>query len=214
MTRFKLFTTSAIAATVAAPMAFADVASGKVDTHPNIASAGSETPVGSTPTSAETGTQMTDNERRDIGNAEYDPTRMAMPEAEYKALMASVGADFKTSDGVALGTVSGIDFDAQGNPELAVKLLDDTKFEAEKLILTLLPESVELSGDAIIIDESADDLFLAADNATTRGDDSVVNVNIMYRLFAVHGHNTLYRKAAFLPEGRLFCCTTFPLPSP
>lgn len=179
MTHFKFATATAIAALISAPMAFADVASGKADTNPNTASAGSETQVGSIPTTQETGNQMQDNERRDLGNAEYDPTRMAMSEAEYTALVASVGADFQTSDGVELGTVSGVDFDAQGNPELMIALRDDNKFEAENLILTLLPESVQLDGRSIIIDETADNLFLAANNATDRGDDTTVTVNIM-----------------------------------
>ncbi|WP_370401724.1 hypothetical protein [Sulfitobacter sp. JB4-11] len=176
MTRKILMTTSTIAALVAAPLAHADgsIESELPGNSPAITDYGTKTDVGSLTNSdkEQLGTRF------GVGIAEYDPTRMTMPEEEYMALMTAVGGDFATSDGMLLGKVTAIDFDAQGNPELSIALLEDTRFDAENLILTLLPESVKLSGNQIIIDETADDLYLAASTSTAR-EVRTVNVNIM-----------------------------------
>ncbi len=175
MTRSFLITTTTIATLIAAPMAFAsdDSASDLTGNSPAITEGGQANVVGSS-TPGDLATK-----RPGIGIAEYDPTRMAMPKSEYDALIASVGADFKTQDGEVLGVVENLTFDAQGNPEMVVDLVSDTKIDAETLVVTLLPESVELRDGKIFLDTTADELYLKAQDGSKRDDETRTTVIVM-----------------------------------
>ena len=176
MTRKFLLTTTTIATLIAAPAAFAsqDSASDLTGNSPAITEGGNANVVGST-----AGTPEVATKRPGIGIAEYDPTRMAMTEEQYAALAASVGAAFKTQDDEILGYIDGVTFDAQGNPELVVDLLDDTKIDAETLVVTLLPESVTLRNGMIYLDTTADELYLKAQSGSKRDDETRTTVIVM-----------------------------------
>ena len=174
MTRSFLMTTSTIAALAFAPSAFAQsVAAEMPGQSPAVTEGGNDNIVGSSSPS-ELATK-----RPGTGIAEYDPQRMAMPKVEYDALIASVGADFKTNEGTVLGVVENVMFDAQGNPELVVDLNNDTKIDAETLVVTLLPESVTLRDGKIFLDTSADELYLKAQDGSKRDDETRTTVIVM-----------------------------------
>lgn len=174
MTRSILKTTTVIAALAAAPMALADQDSmtDATGNSPAITEGGDANVVGSIPTDERT-------KRYNIGDSEYDPTRMAMPEAEYNALRASVGAEFKTNEGKVMGVIENVMFDAQGNPELVVDLNNDTKIDAETLVVTLLPESVVLRDGLIFLDTSEDELYNKALAGSKRDDETRTTVIVM-----------------------------------
>ncbi len=174
MTRSFLITTSAIIALAAAPAAYAQsVAETMPGNSPAVTEGGAANVVGSSTPSDYAIT------RQGIGIADYDPMRMAMPKSEYDALIASVGADFKTNEGTVLGVVEDVMFDAQGNPELVVDLNDDTKIDAETLVVTLLPESVDLIDGKIILDTSEDELYNKAQSGVARDDETRTTVIVM-----------------------------------
>ncbi|MDF1727375.1 MAG: hypothetical protein P1U53_06465 [Sulfitobacter sp.] len=175
MTR-NILATTALTALLAAPVAFADEAT-PLDIggdSPEITHDGGETVVGSTDGRAAVAT-----ERPGIGIAEYDPTRATVTEAEFDVLRASPGADFETQDGVRLGVVQDVMFDAQGNPEMVVNLLNDTQIEADTLVVTLLPGSFTLVNNALLIDTTADELYLKAQQGAKRNDENRTTVIVM-----------------------------------
>ena len=176
MTRKFLLTSTTIATLIAAPAAFAtqDSASDLQGNSPAVTEGGDANVVGST-----AGTPEIAKKRPGIGIAEYDPTRMAMSEEEYAALSRSVGAEFKTQDNEVLGTVENVTFDAQGNPELVVDLLNTANIDADTLVVTLLPESVNLRDGRIIIDTTADELYLKAQSGSKRDDETRTTVIVM-----------------------------------
>ena len=176
MTRKFLLTTPTIASLIAAPVAFAsqDSASDLQGNSPAVTEGGNANVVGSSTPMPDVATK-----RQGIGIAEYDPTRMAMTEEQYAAISASVGAEFKTQDGEVLGYVEGVTFDAQGNPEMIVDLLDTTKIDAETLVVTLLPDSVTLRDGKIFLDTTADELYLKAQSGSKRDDETRTTVIVM-----------------------------------
>ena len=175
MTR-KIFATTALTALLAAPLAYADEAT-PLDVggdSPRITNDGRETTVGSTDGRAAVAT-----ERPGIGIAEYDFTRSTVTEAEFNALAASPGADFETQDGVVLGQVQNVMFDAQGNPELVVDLRNDSGIDAETLVVTLLPNSFALVNGAMVLDTTADELFLKAEQGSVANSAERTTVIVM-----------------------------------
>lgn len=175
MTRSFLATTTTIAALIAAPMALAsqDSMTDVTGNSPAITEGGDTNVVGSTASNSE------NTKRYGIGDSAYDPTRMAMSEAEYNALGRSIGAEFKTQDGVVLGMVEDVMVDAQGNPELVVDLNNDTKIDADTLVVTLLPDSIMLSEGRIIIDTTEDELYNKAQAGSKRDDETRTTVIVM-----------------------------------
>lgn len=174
MTRNFLMTSTTIAALVAAPMAFAteDSASDLQGNSPAITETGLKNEVGSINAD---GTQK----RYSIGGSEYDATTMTMSEAEYRALVASVGAYFETQDGKTLGVIEDLTFDGQGNPELIVDLVNDTKIDADTLVVTLLPDSVTLTDGKVLISTTEDELYLKAQSGSKRDDETRTTVIVM-----------------------------------
>ena len=168
MTRKFLMTSTVIASLIAAPVAYAESLAEQGDgVNPEITEGGQGTTVGST---ANADTDQ--NIKTGIGESEFDPTRMAMTEAQYDAVVASVGAEFQTRSGETLGMVEDVMFDGQGNPELSIKLADASKLDAEMLKLTLLPESIMVVDNKIVLDITADDLFLNAQDGGERDADN------------------------------------------
>ena len=161
---------------MAAPVAFAanDSASDLKGNSPAITEGGNANVVGSINNTTEVAPA-----RPGIGISEYDPTRMTMTEEQYNAIAATVGAEFKTQDEEILGYVTNVTFDAQGNPELVVDLVDDTKIDAETLVVTLLPESVIIQDGRLIIDTTADELYLKAQSGSKRDDETRTTVIVM-----------------------------------
>lgn len=175
MTRNILLST-AIAALIATPAAFASEnnATDLQGNSPAVTESGNANAVGSTQNDTDVAMK-----RPGVGIAEYDPTTMKMTRAQYNALSASVGADFKTQDGIMLGMVEEVTFDGQGNPEMVVDLVEDTKIDAETLIVTLLPESITLVEGQILIDTTADELYLKAQSGSKRDDETSTTVVVM-----------------------------------
>lgn len=175
MTRNILLTSTTIATLIAAPVALADdSASDLQGNSPAITEGGQDNIVGSTPSDPDV-----PSDRVDLGIAEYDPERNAVTAEEYDALKASIGSDFRTQDGVVLGVVEGVTFDAQGNPELSVNLHDDTEIEADRLVVTLLPGSLTLADGKIFLDTTADELYTKAQSGAKRDDETRTTVIIM-----------------------------------
>lgn len=175
MTRSFLITSTTIATLIAAPLAFAaeDSVSDLQGNSPAVTEGGDKNVVGST------GNTENATTRAGLGIAEYDATRMAMTEEQYLALSRSVGADFKTQDNEVLGVVETVTFDGQGNPELVVDLNDETKIDADMLVVTLLPESVTLKDGKIFLDTTADELYLKAQAGSKRDDETRTTVIVM-----------------------------------
>ncbi|MCX7559486.1 hypothetical protein OS190_07870 [Sulfitobacter sp. F26204] len=175
MTRKFLMTSTTIATLIAAPMAFAaeNSASDLQGNSPAVTEGGNKNVVGSTANSDIA------TKRVGLGIAEYDATRMVTTKEEYQALARSVGADFKTQDNEVLGVVDGVTFDAQGNPELVVNLNDDSKIDADTLVVTLLPESLTLRDGKIFLDTTADELYLKAQDGSKRDDETRTTVIVM-----------------------------------
>ncbi|MEM6941385.1 MAG: hypothetical protein AAF943_07460 [Pseudomonadota bacterium] len=175
MTRSVLMTTSTIAALIAAPMAFATEAT-TLDmggNSPAITNGGDTSIAGS----SEPGRLPT--AKPGIGVSTFEPTPSPLPQAEYDALMASVGSDFKTNEGTILGVVTDVTMDAQGHPEMVVDLRDDTKIDADVLVVTLLPESVQLRDGKIFLDTSEDELYNKAQAGAARDDETRTAVIVM-----------------------------------
>ncbi|MDF3413981.1 hypothetical protein HKX54_05910 [Sulfitobacter sp. M57] len=176
MTRSILATTTAIATLVTTSFAFAaeNAASDLQGNSPAVTEGGNANVVGSTPTSGDLASK-----RFGIGESEYDPTRMAMTQQQYDALNAAIGAEFKTSDGKVLGMIEDVTIDGQGNPNLEVDLNDDTKIDADNLVITLLPDSIVLKEGKIFIDTSEDNLYLQAQDGSKADDESRTTVIVM-----------------------------------
>ena len=155
MTRKLLMTTTTLIALAAAPMAYA------------------ETPQASTGTGSEVASEGafkydTNSPRISNGMAEFDDTSIAMSQATFRALSNARGNDLETSDGVKIGTVTGLDFNAQGNPELMVDLAADTKIAAEVLVITVQPENLMIKDGQIYLATSLDELYLKAQSGNAR----------------------------------------------
>lgn len=176
MTRSILATTTAIATMVATSFAFAaeNSASDLQGNSPAITEGGNANEVGSTDTSNDLVTK-----RFGIGDSAFDATRMAMSEEQYDALAASIGADFQTNEGKVLGVIKDVTIDAQGNPNLEVDLNEDTKIDAELLVITLLPDSIVLKDGKIFIDTSEDNLYLQAQDGSKADDETRTTVIVM-----------------------------------
>ena len=175
MTRSFILSTTAAVALMAAPLAHATENSTAVPGNsPAITETGNANVVGSTSNELDTATK-----RYGIGIAEYDPTRMAMPQSTYDALAAAVGDEFKTTDGERLGVVSGLTFDAQGNPELAIDLDPETPIDAETLVITLLPESLQVVDGKIFLDTTLGELSMLAQDGSKRDDETRTTVIVM-----------------------------------
>jgi hypothetical protein len=176
MTRKFALTTTTIAALIAGPAAMADtsLASELPTNSPQVSETATKTEAGSTLNNYDA-----KDKRYGLGIAEYDPVTMNLTDAEYAAIKGSVGADFETKDGMKLGVVKGVSFDGQGNPEMIVDLVEDTKIEAETLVVTLLPDSLNLVNGQIVIDTTADELFLKAQSGAIRDDETRTTVIVM-----------------------------------
>lgn len=176
MTRSILATTTAIATLVATSFAFAaeNSVSDLQGNSPAVTEGGQDNTVGSTENTSDLVTK-----RFGIGESAYDATRMAMSEEHYHALNASIGADFMTNEGKVLGMIEDVTIDAQGNPNLEVELNDDTKIDAELLVITLLPESIVLKEGKIFIDTSEDNLYLQAQDGSKADDETRTTVIVM-----------------------------------
>ncbi|KAJ05044.1 hypothetical protein [Sulfitobacter mediterraneus] len=176
MTRKFLLTSTTIATLVAAPMAYASgtIADELPTNSPEVSANVPATDGGSTLNNYDT-----NNKRYGLGIADYDPTTMSLTDAEYAAVKASVGANFETQDGEVLGVVKGISFDGQGNPEMVVDLEEDTKIDAEVLVVTLLPDSLRLDNGQIVIDTTADGLYLKAQQGSKADDETRTTVIVM-----------------------------------
>lgn len=176
MTRSILATTTAIATLVATSFAFAaeNSVSDLQGNSPAVTEGGQDNTVGSTENTSDLVTK-----RFGIGESAYDATRMAMSEEQYDALNASIGADFMTNEGKVLGMIEDVTIDAQGNPNLEVELNDDTKIDAELLVITLLPESIVLKEGKIFIDTSEDNLYLQAQDGSKADDETRTTVIVM-----------------------------------
>lgn len=177
MTRKFLITSTTIATLMTAPMAIAseDSVTDPIGNSPAVTEGGDKNAVGSIPTPA----SELATKRPGIGIADYDPTVMSMTIEEYNALARSVGSDLKVRDGEVLGTVTDVTFDGQGNPEMVVDLKEDVKIDAETLVLTLLPESLELVDGRIVLDTTADELYLKAQSGSKRDDETSTTVIVM-----------------------------------
>ncbi|MEM6305001.1 MAG: hypothetical protein AAF744_09780 [Pseudomonadota bacterium] len=177
MTYKFLITASTIATLAAAPMAMAqtvDSASDLQGNSPNVTEGGFDSDAGSIANAD----KVAPRTRQGIGIAAFDPTTTTLSQNEYDVLAASVGGDFETSDGVLLGEVTGLAFDGQGNPEIEVDLLAETKIDAETLVMTILPENLEVMNGKIFIDVTYDELYLQAQDGSKRDDESRTNVVI------------------------------------
>ncbi|MFT6674705.1 MAG: hypothetical protein ACJAVM_000888 [Sulfitobacter sp.] len=176
MTRNILLTSTTIATLIAAPLAYAE---GSIDTElqtqsPQVAETQQKTDAGSS-----TNDLVAKDTRYGVGIAEYDPVMMNLSDKEYAAVKASVGANFETQDGAVLGVVQGVSFDGQGNPEMVVDLEEDSKIDAEVLVVTLLPESLRLEDGQIVIDTTADELYLKAQDGSKRDDETRTTIIVM-----------------------------------
>ncbi len=156
MTRNFIMTTAAFTALVAAPMAYAETATKDI-------------------TAAEISQTETG-----LGIAEYDPTGMSVTQEEYDLLAASVGAQLMTTANDSIGKITGVGFDGQGNAELAVELPADTTLEAEMLTIVLLPNSLKMVDDTVLLDTTVDELSLMVkDSGSEGGADRAVRIQIM-----------------------------------
>lgn len=176
MTRSILATTTAIATLVATSVAFAaeNSVSDLQGNSPAVTEGGNANEVGSTAATSDLATK-----RFGIGEAEYDATRMAMSQEQYAALGASIGADFMTNEGKVLGMIKDVTIDGQGNPNLEVDLNEDTKIDADVLVITLLPDSIVLKDGKIFLDTSEDNLYLQAQDGSKADDESRTTVIVM-----------------------------------
>lgn len=176
MTRTFLIQSTAIATLITAPLALsAETSAGDLTGNsPRILDGGMANDAGSINRTSDMATK-----RPGIGISEADPMPTPMSTEEYVALSQAVGADFKTSDDVLLGSVKAVTVDAQGNPELVVDMLDDAKIDADTLVLTLLSDSVTLDDNAILIDTTADELYLQAQSGSKHDDETRTTVVVM-----------------------------------
>ncbi|QUJ77864.1 PRC-barrel domain-containing protein [Sulfitobacter albidus] len=154
MTRNLMITTAAVAALFAAPMATAQTVSDDV-------------------TNVEIETK-----RPGIGIAEYDPTIMGVQQDQYDALRNTVGDPLLTTDNEQLGTITEVTFDGMGNPELVVDLVPEAKIDAEELVITLLPETINIVDGKIFLDTTTDELYLKAQQGSKRDDETSTSVTI------------------------------------
>ncbi len=156
MTRKFIMTTAAITALIAAPMAYAETASKDL-------------------TAAEIS-----QTKSGLGIAEYDPTGMSVTQEEYDVLEASVGTQLMTGANDSIGTITGVGFDGQGNAELMVELPADTSLEADKLTIVLLPNSVKLVDNTVVLDTTLDELnLMVKESGAEGGSDRDVRIQIM-----------------------------------
>ncbi|WP_299558111.1 hypothetical protein [uncultured Sulfitobacter sp.] len=156
MTSKFLMTTATITALIAAPMAYAQTTTEEI------------TPADISQT------------RAGVGIAEYDPTGMSVTQEEYDVLSASVGKPLLTTANEAIGTITGVGFDGQGNVELAVDLPEDTDFEADLMRLRLLPGSVTLVNEQVILDTTVDALKVKVIGDDAQGgSDREVTISVM-----------------------------------
>lgn len=111
-------------------------------------------------------------------NPAPDSMSIDLPLDAFKVLANSRGEPFSTSDGTELGVIEEIDFNVQGNPELVIDLKDRSVIDADRLVVTVLPDNLLFSGNKLILDTSVPELKLKAEKNSVRDSEGRVEVTV------------------------------------
>lgn len=107
-----------------------------------------------------------------------DSMSINMPMDTFKAFANARGEPMMTRDGTELGTVAEVDFNAQGNPELVVELRDNVAIDADRLVVTILPNNVSLTENRLVLDTTLQELALKAQKSGIRETHDLIDVTI------------------------------------
>lgn len=111
-----------------------------------------------------------------------DPARdsmsIALPLDAFKVLANARGEPIRTNDGTELGVIEEVDFNVEGNPELVVDVRDRSVIDADRLIVTVLPDNFMFAGDRLMLDSSLNELKLKAEKNSVRDSENRVEVTV------------------------------------
>ena len=107
-----------------------------------------------------------------------DDMAIAMPLDAFKALANARGAPIRTNDGTQLGLIEEVDFNVQGNPELVVDIQDRSVIDADRMIVTVLPDNFMFTGNRLMLDSSLAELKLKAEKNSVRDSENRVEVTV------------------------------------
>lgn len=165
MTRFAKLSATALISTLAASTAFAESPQVSTDTSNEVAS--------------ETGhTYDTNSPRITNGEAEADMLAAGFSTDKIMALAAAEGEMLKTNEGSEIGVIEDVMYNAQGNPELVIDVLDDASVGADKMVVTIQPGNIMVAENRIILDTTFDELMLKVNAAGSRGSSDRVDVTL------------------------------------
>jgi len=124
-----------------------------------------ETPQAATGTSSDVASQAplaydTNSPKVAIGNSAKDISGIGISTDKILALAAVKGEMLKTNEGTEIGLIQDVSYNAQGNPELIVDVLDRAAIGADTLVMTLQPGNIDLATNRIILDTSYAELLL------------------------------------------------------
>lgn len=146
-------------------------------------SAFAESPQAATGTSTEVASDApkaydTNSPRLTNGKAEMDPTVIEFSTDTMLALEAASGEMLKTNEGTQIGLIEDVTYNAQGNPEIIVDVLDDAAIAAETLVVTVQPGNIALADNKLFLDTTYDELLLKVAADGNRGSNDRVDVTL------------------------------------
>ncbi len=115
----------------------------------------------------------------EVGNAPAQDTQsIGISNDAFKVLANAKGEPMMTNDGTPVGIIQEVDFNVQGNPELVVNVSDRNVIDADRLVVTVLPNNFNYAGDQLILDSSLAELKLKARENSISDSEGRVEVTV------------------------------------